>query len=92
MQDKIPCKTKWELFSLSSEPVSGDDLSAEGKEMKVRRDDERDRYNSAYFSVEKCQRQPAQWIPVRIELWTGTLGCSLSSPQRLSPSVDIRPL
>ncbi|KAG5311161.1 WNT7B protein, partial [Acromyrmex insinuator] len=72
MQDKIPCKTKWESFSLSSELVPGDDLSAEGREMKVRRDDERDRYNSAYFSVEKCQRQPARWIPVWIELWTGS--------------------
>ncbi|KAG5341176.1 WNT7B protein, partial [Acromyrmex charruanus] len=72
MQDKISCKTKWESFSLSSELVPGDDLSAEGKEMKVRRDDERDRYNSAYFSVEKCQRQPARWIPVWIELWTGS--------------------
>lgn len=77
---------------LSSGLVLGVDLSAEGKETKARRDDERDRYNSAYFSVEKCQRQPARRIPVWIELWTGAPGCSLPSPQRLSPSVDIRPL
>jgi len=68
---------------LSFELVLGVDLSAEGKGAKVRWDDERDRYNSVYFSVEKCQRQPALRIPVWIELWIGVGVLALESPEAL---------